>query len=46
MKRNLSGIYFRAKNQEGDWDAICFEDLTEAQQDEHLEGRDKDWPLV
>lgn len=40
--RNLSGIYFRSKV--GDkWKNICFEDLTEEEQDKQMEGRELEW---
>jgi hypothetical protein len=43
-QRNLSGIYFRAKNEEtGKWDNITFEDLSEEEQDKRLDGRDTEW---
>lgn len=43
-KRNLSGIYFRAKNEEtGKFDNVVFEDLTGQQQDEMMNGRSEEW---
>ena len=43
-KRNLSGIYFRSKNEEnGTFDNIVFEDLTEKQQNEIMDGRSEVW---
>ena len=44
-KRNLSGIYFRAKNElTGKFDNIVFEDLSEEQQDEILNsGQSEQW---
>ena len=43
-KRNLSGIYIRAFNdQEHKWDSIVFEDLSEEQQDEAMKDRDIEW---
>lgn len=43
-KRNLSGIYFRAKNEEtGKFDNVVFEDLTEQQQDEMMNNRSEEW---
>ena len=35
MNRNLSGIYFREK-QNGHWENVCFEDLSEKSQDKIL----------
>lgn len=42
-KRNLSGIYFRSKNKDGKWDNVCFEDLSEKEQDEEMNGREIEW---
>lgn len=43
-KRNLSGIYFRIKDEESErWGPLVFEDLTEEQQDELLKGRTGEW---
>ena len=43
-KRNLSGIYFRAKNEEtGKFDNVVFEDLTTEQQDEIMNDRPLEW---
>ena len=44
VKRGLSGIYFRAKNEEtGKFENVVFEDLTEKQQDEMMNGRSEEW---
>lgn len=44
IKRGLSGIYFRAKNEEtGKFENFVFEDLTEEQQDEMMNGRSEEW---
>jgi hypothetical protein len=44
IKRSLSGIYFRSKNEEtGKFDNICFEDLTETEQDNFMKGRTDEW---
>lgn len=44
IKRKLSGIYFRVKNEETEEiDNIVFEDLTEEQQDEKMQGRPEEW---
>ena len=44
VKRWLSGIYFRAKNEEtGKFENIVFEDLSEEQQDEMMNGRSEEW---
>jgi len=42
-KRNLSGIYFRSKNEAGKWDSICFEDLNEIEQDNQMKERTTEW---
>lgn len=39
IKRNLSGIFFMEKDESGKIQSICFEDLTEAQQDEILNSK-------
>ena len=41
--RNLSGVYFRAKNAEDKWDNICFEDLEIDKQNEILQTKEKEW---
>jgi len=43
MKRNLDGVYFRIKNEDGRWDNICFSDLTDEQKDEMMNGRSEEW---
>jgi len=42
-KRNLSGIYFREKNNKGKFENVTFEDLPEKRQDEILEKNSHDW---
>lgn len=43
-KRNLSGIYFRSKNEEsGKYENVVFEDLSEEEQDRLMEGRSEEW---
>lgn len=43
-KRSLSGIYFRVKNEEiKKFDNVVFEDLSEQQQDEMMNGRSEEW---
>lgn len=42
-QRNLSGIYFRSINKDGKWDNIVFEDLSEDEQDEKMNGREIEW---
>jgi len=40
-KRNVSGIYFRSQNKEtGKWENICFEELSEEEQDKILDTKD------
>jgi len=42
--RNLSGIYFRLQNKEtGKWENICFEDLSESDQDKVMETKSDVW---
>lgn len=41
--RNLDGVYFIIKNENGKFENICFSDLTEEQQDEMMEGRSEEW---
>ena len=43
LKRNLDGIYFREKNDEGKWDNICFSDMTEEQMNKQMNGRSEEW---
>ena len=43
-RRNLSGIYFRSKNEAtGKYDNVVFEDLTDEEQDKMMEGRGEEW---
>lgn len=42
-KRNLSGIYFREKNDDGHYDNIVFEDLSEQQQNEKMKDKSEEW---
>lgn len=43
-RRNLSGIYFRSKNEEtGKYENVVFEDLSEKEQDEMMNGRSEEW---
>lgn len=42
MNRDLDGVYFRVKTEDG-WDDVCFSDLTEAQQDEMMKNRNEEW---
>ena len=43
MKRNLDGVYFRVKTEDGIYDNVCFSDLTDEQQNEMMNGRDETW---
>lgn len=43
LKRNLSGIYFRAKENNGHWGNRCFEDLSEEDQKKYMENRSNEW---
>lgn len=42
-RRNISGIYFRVKNKDGKFENVVFEDLSEEQQDEIMDGRSDEW---
>lgn len=43
-KRNLSGIYFRSRNEEtGKYENVVFEDLTLEQQDGVMAQRSQEW---
>ena len=43
MKRNLDGVYFRIKQEDGTYDDICFSDLTPNQQDEIMQEKSEEW---
>jgi len=44
VRRNLSGVYFRSKNEEtGKFDNVSFEDLSEEEQNKFMEGRNEEW---
>lgn len=44
VKRNLSGVYFRSKNEEtGKFDNVVFEDLSEEAQYEVMKERSVEW---
>lgn len=44
VRRNLSGIYFRSQNKEtGKWENICFEELSEEEQNKQMENRGEIW---
>lgn len=40
MKRNLDGCYFGVKR-DGEWQPICFSDLTEKERDELFENKEE-----
>ena len=42
IKRNLDGIYFRIKRN-GEYDNICFSDLTSEEKEYVLENKDVEW---
>ena len=42
-KRNLSGIYFRYKEEDSSWGNRCFEDLPKNDQIKYLEGKSEEW---
>ena len=41
-KRNLDGVYFRV-NRDGNYDDVCFTDLTEDERKRQMIGRDETW---
>lgn len=44
IKRELSGIYFRSKNEKTEkWENVVFEDLSVEEQERVMEGRDEKW---
>ncbi len=44
IERNLSGIYFRQKNEAtGKYENIVFEDLEESDQDRVISGKSAEW---
>ena len=42
MDRNLDGVYFRVKRN-GEWQNICFSDLTEDEMNKVMENRGEEW---
>ena len=42
MNRNLDGVFFRIKRGE-QYENVCFSDLTEAEQDEMMDGKSEGW---
>lgn len=42
MNRELDGIYFRVQR-DGEWQTICFSDLTAEEQEKVCEGRSAEW---
>lgn len=42
MNRNLDGVYFRIKR-DGEWQNICFSDLTEDEREDVGQGRTAEW---
>jgi len=42
-KRNLSGIYFRCKDEDGSWGNRCFEDLPVEDQKKYIKDRPAEW---
>lgn len=42
MNRNLDGYYFRVKG-DGEWDNVCWSDMTEEAMNEILIHRDEEW---
>lgn len=42
QKRNLDGVYFRV-NRDGEWDNICFSDMTKEERNKVMENRNSEW---
>ena len=42
MDRKLDGVFFRV-NRNGKWQNVCFSDLTDAEMDEVLEAKSREW---
>ena len=42
LKRNLDGVFFRVKREDG-YESVCFSDLTEEEMRKVLKGKKKDW---
>ena len=42
MNRNLDGVYFRIER-DGEWQNICFSDLTDEEMDKVMETRSEKW---
>ena len=43
-RRNLSGVFFRQKNEEtGEYESVCFEELREQEKKRVLETRTLEW---
>lgn len=42
MDRKLDGVFFRV-NRNGKWQSVCFSDLTDAEMDEVLEVKNREW---
>ena len=42
MDRELDGIFFRIER-DGEWESVCFSDMTDGQMQGVLECRDKNW---
>ena len=42
MNRNLDGVYFRIER-DGEWQNICFSDLTEDEMNKVMENRGEEW---
>lgn len=42
MDRKLDGVFFRV-NRNGKWQSVCFSDLTDAEMDEVLEAKSREW---
>lgn len=42
-RRNLSGVYFRVQIENEKFDSVCFEDMSEEEQDRQMDGRELEW---
>ena len=43
MKRNLDGVYFRIKQEDGSWGNVCFSDLAEWQREDVMKDKSTEW---
>ena len=43
LERNLDGVFFRAKDENGKWNSVCFTDLSEQSQKDATNERTNEW---